>query len=112
MTLRSLLTEPVSVLPALEDATPDRYGNHPKTWGTALPYRGRIEPYDSEEQTTDEDRQIADFRLFLPPDAIISGSDRVTDADGLLYEVIGPPRLHRTPLGPHHREALLRRVTG
>jgi hypothetical protein len=112
MSLANLLTEPISVLPAIEELIPDRYGNRARTFGSSLDYQGRLESFGSSEETTDRDEQIAEFRLFLPPDAIVSGSDQVTDANGLVYEVIGPPRLHRTPRGPHHIECRLKRVTG
>jgi len=105
VSLASLLTEPVSVLPfapGLEDA----YGNPPKTFGDPVPYRGRLEEASESEMLTDEDKQVGHWRLFLPPAAVIGGLDRVT-AQGKTFEVDGPPKVHRTPRGPHHIEVQL-----
>lgn len=109
MSLASLLTQTVEVLHR-SDGAEDDYGNPVAEWSDGVSYPGRLEQRSGSELTVDRDTQVADWVLFLPPDAVISGDDRVT-WDDMTFEVIGPPVVARAPRGPHHVEAALRRTS-
>lgn len=101
-----LLTEMVTILNRQTGDGDDDWGRPPETWpepGTDIP--GRLELAAPDEGTDEQDVQFGRRRLFLPAGTTISGRDRVR-VDGILYEVVGPPIIHRTPRGPHHIEAV------
>jgi hypothetical protein len=108
VSLSTLLAQTGSVLPFAASGV-GTYGNPAVSYGEPVAYPCRLEPVTEAEILLDRNLQIGDFRLFLPADAAIGGRDRFQDAEGNVYEVVGPPRLHRTPRGPHHVEAVLRR---
>lgn len=108
--IRHLLTQTITILNRTTGADDD-WGRPGETWpepGTDVP--GRFELSAPDEDTDEQDVQIGRHRLILMPDVTLSGRDRVR-VDGTLYEVDGPPIVHRTPRGPHHIEAVCRAVT-
>lgn len=105
MSLRSLLTQTVTVQTHTAGAD-DVFGNQADTFPSSRTYRARLEQTAEDEQVVDRDTLRTDWLLILPPEAQISGRDRVV-ADGVTFEVVGPPAVQRTPRGPHHIEARL-----
>lgn len=105
MTLRSLLTQTVTVKHRSDGAV-DRFNNPSDVFDAGTVYRARLEQATGDEQMTDRSVQTSDWLLFLPPEAVIGGRDRV-EADGSTFEVVGPPVVQRTPRGAHHIEARL-----
>lgn len=103
-----LLTETVTVLARSEGAT-DAYNRPVETWATSVTVNGRLELVTPSEGTDEQDVQVGRYRLFVPHDTPITGRDRV-QVDGVTYELLGPPVVHRTPRGPHHIEAVCRAV--
>lgn len=110
MSLESLLTQTVTVLDRSEGAVDD-YGNPVVTFSSGTDYLARLEQTAGTEITSGRETLVADWTLYLPPDAEIHGGSRVL-ADGVTFEVIGPPAKQRTPRGVHHIQANLRHVEG
>lgn len=109
MSLRALLSQTVIVLRYSDTAETDGYGNLVPGWTSPRQYPGRLEPQAGSEVTTGSSVQVSDWKLYLPPEAVIEGRDRV-QADGVTYEVVGPPARRRTPRGDHHVEVRLQVV--
>lgn len=104
-----LLDQTVTIL-ARDTSGTDDWGRAVETWPEpGVDVRGRLELATGAEETDDQDVQTSRWRLFLKPDVTISGRDRVR-ADGVTYEVDGPPTVQRTPRGPHHLQVSLRAV--
>lgn len=99
-------TATISDTPA---TTSDAEGN----WTPGTPVTStepcRLEDSQSIEVFDGANRIIADARLFLGPDASITGRSEVT-VDAKPFVVVGKPTEQRTPRGVHHVEALLRRA--
>ncbi|MGE3835249.1 MAG: hypothetical protein AB7H43_10730 [Acidimicrobiia bacterium] len=108
MTIRGLLTQTVLVHHHSTGAD-NAYGVAADQWDAGTSHRARLEQATGSESTVDQDVQASDWRLFLDAGVAIGGRDRVV-ADGVTYEVVGPPLIQRTPRGPHHVEATLRVV--
>ncbi len=91
--------------------TDDEYGNPRPDWDNAsrVNVAARVEPAATSELTVDRDSVIADATGFFETDADITAYDRV-ECDGLTYEVVGTPGLHRAPRGAHHYEVVLTRA--
>lgn len=106
--LAQLLTEQVTLLTRSEGAE-DTYGRASETWTEGSTVNGRLELDTPSEDTDVQDVQVGRYRLFLPPSTSLDGRDRVK-VDGVTYELLGPPVVHRTPRGPHHLEAVCRAV--
>lgn len=111
MSITRLLGDVVTVYPASTGT--DEYGNTVLTYGSGTDYPARMEQTTGTEVTQDRDTQVADWVLFLNPDAVITGDSRVV-FNGSTFEVLGPPSTPTTPrtVGAHHIEARLRHVTG
>lgn len=113
MALADLLSQSVTVLHFREDGAADGYGNLTPVWDLPTVHRARLEQVGGSEVTVGASVQVADWDLYLvsEDDAArqIKGRDRVL-ADGVTYEVVGPPTIHRAPRGKHHVEARLRVV--
>ena len=107
--MRHLLTQAVVVQTRVEGAEND-FGNPTVTW-TDTEYLGRLEQSTGREHNDSRAAQVGEWLLFLLADAVIDGNSRVV-ADGLTFEVIGPPAVQRTTRGEHHIEARLRHVEG
>lgn len=109
MSLSSLLTQRVWILPHSSGAD-DEYGNPTDSYGDAVLVSGRIEQRAAREETADRDTPVSDWVLYLHPDTQIGSFDRVQDADGRMFEVVGTPNVQRAPRGAHHIEAQLRNI--
>lgn len=105
MSLTGLLSETVTVIRPGE--TIDEYGDVVPGGETRVDYPGRLEQLSTDELLRDRDTIVADWRVFLPPDADIAATDWV-EGRGHVFHVNGLPMEHRTPRGPHHIEALLK----
>lgn len=94
-------------------STVDAKGNTHPDWANATTATtlAWIQPVSSSEQTTNQDRIVARWRLFLPPAADMLATDRITYA-GETYFVDGEVQTWDNGNGPHHREAYLRKITG
>lgn len=94
----------------------DRYGNQVRDWTQAsnTEVYGRLETEEkrAEEDDADRDQLTARGVCFLPPDADILGTDRIIDAAGVRYEVIGQISTQSTARGPHHLEARVTSIEG
>ena len=109
--LDHLLTQTVE-LAAPEGSGTDDFGETVAAWGPWVPARGRLEvELGDESDGGDRDSSVHTARLFLPATADIGPRHRVR-ADGIVWEVDGPPARHRTPAASHHVEARLRWVEG
>lgn len=109
MTLASLLSETYQILKQTPAGT-DRYNNPEYTFTTASTVRGRIAQRGSEEQQDKRDTVITSYVLILPTGVNVNAYDRVRDAAGQTYEVVGAPLVATTPRGPHHLELTLRHI--
>lgn len=58
------------------------------------------------ENQQDRETEVDTSKVDFPPDAPVNGHSKVL-LDGVMYQVVGPPVLHRTPRGPHHLTANL-----
>lgn len=108
MSLASLLTQTATIIRPSFDAV-DAYGNPQPGTTTSTDYPARLEGLSSDELVRDRDTIVADWRMFLPPDADVSPFDRI-ESDGKTFEVWGDPIEQRAPRGIHHLELRLRRV--
>lgn len=108
MSLARLFTQTVTVVSRTFDAV-DAYGNPQPGTEMSTDYPAWLEALSSQEVIRDRDTIVADWRLFLPPDAAVTPFDRVESA-GRTFEVQGDPIERRTPRGTHHVEVKLRRV--
>jgi hypothetical protein len=109
MSLTGMLTETVTVYSPSFDAM-DAYGNPQPGTETSADYPARLEALTSDELLRDRDTIVADWRVFLPPAAVVSPFARI-EADGKSFEVHGDPIEQRAPRGIHHIELRLKRVT-
>jgi putative hemolysin len=114
VSLRTLLSQFVQVSNRLpdDDRPTDDYGNPLAEYAEPVAYPARLEQRAGDEVTADRDTQLADWVLFLPPDAVVDGYARVVDGYGRAFEVVGPPAVQHTPRGAHHIEARLRHIEG
>ncbi len=111
MTLTSLLVHDVTILTPAEDT--DRYGNTVKNWDNATPttVKGWVSQSSQTEDSDHREAQVSEWRLFLHPNASITGADRVV-WEGITFEVVGPANPAWSPAGRHHLEVPLRVVAG
>jgi hypothetical protein len=111
MTIGRLLTTQVTVL--RPGTATDEYNNSRPDWTapTTATWPGRLEQRTAREVTADQATQVADWVLFLAPEAEIASSDRV-QVDGTVFEVVGPPALATSPWRASHLEVNLRHVQG
>jgi head-tail adaptor len=108
LSLNLLLSETATVV--RYGTAVDEYGNIIRGAATNVVYDARLEQLSSDEIVRDRDTIVADWRIFLPPDADISPYDRV-EARGHIFEVSGLPNEQKSPRAAHHIEARLRFVT-
>lgn len=109
MSLALLLSQTATVV-HVESGTVDRYGDATSVETSRVHYAARVEQAASTETTEGRDTIVSDWRLYLPPDAVIGASDRV-ECSGNVFEVVGAPDAVRSPRGVHHIEARLRYVS-
>jgi hypothetical protein len=74
---------------------------------TRVDYPARLENTDATEVLGEWDTVVSNWRLYLPGEVPIQVLDQV-EVDGVAYEVVGF-NVERTPRGPHHTVARLRR---
>lgn len=78
-----------------------------QTEGVAYARQQRTESEDLDDRQT----QLATHKLFFAIGVELDGSDTVSDDDdGMVLEIIGPPRIKDRPDGPHHIEASAREI--
>lgn len=111
MGIRHLLTGQATIV--RPGTTTDEYNNQVPDWATATrsTWPARLEQLAGREVTADQQTQLADWILYLPPDAQVEGTDRV-EHDGKTFEVVGPPNEATTPRRTSHLEVSLRHVQG
>jgi hypothetical protein len=105
VSLADLLTETATVVSFTYGT--DEYGNEERAVGTPVAWPARLEQLTTEEIVRDEDTVLADWRLFLPADAVIGAYDQV-HARGIIFNVAGLPNEQRAPWGIHHKEVALK----
>ena len=110
MSFRSLLIQQATVVRRTA-ATADRYGNPTYTWADDETYPARLEQLSAEERIVTEDRQVIEWRVFLPASADLTAADRVR-VDGTTFEVFGEPARPYGRRSVHHVEAELKVVSG
>lgn len=106
MSILRLLTQTCTVYTHTAGSR-DEYGEVADTFTAGTSYPCRLEFRTGTENLNDRDTQLAGYLLFLPPEAVLDGHDRVV-VDGVTYEVDGPPLKQSTPRGVHHIEARLK----
>lgn len=89
---------------------PDAYGN-PGLVTSVTTAACEIQQVSRSEDTVNTAQQSEDWSLFVHPDALVEGSDRIV-VDGVAYELVGPPWPARNPRTGvvSHIEAQVRRV--
>lgn len=101
------------------DLAEDSHGNPVADWENAQPVRepARVQPASgsgmaSSENLSGQDTLTTRWRVFLLPMTVATFESRILWR-GLTYEVDGDVELHTDSRSrPHHREALLVRVSG
>lgn len=109
MTLKSLLTEDVTVY-GVTDGVADDYGNVTRTWAEVATELGRFEQRSAQERSDDQEVITSDWVLFLHPDTAVTSRSRVGDVYGRTFEVVGAPAMVRAPHRDVYVEASLRFV--
>lgn len=107
------LRDRVSILSA-EDLPTDDHGNIVFDWDNdnAKVEPAEVVPLSSSENLSAQDTVTTRWRVFLLPFTAADSKSRILWR-GLIYEVDGDVELHTDSRArPHHREALLSRVTG
>lgn len=105
------LTETVSLIVVTQTGAEDRYGNETEEEAAAVDVLASVEPLATSESEIGEDVRISRYRVLCSPDAAVDGLARV-EWRGRSLEVIGEPKLHVSPRGPHHFEFEIREVLG
>lgn len=93
------------------DGPPDDLGVATVTETQTVVTGCSVQPLSTEEELSDVDRVVTRWRLFAPPDTVLTATDAVLVA-GVLYEVDGDPQVWTWAGTPHHLVCLLRRATG
>ena len=92
----------------------DGKGNQIRDWANPVGATAAawVQPQGTTEQALNQDRVVSRWRIFIEPTADIVATDRVS-WNGLTFQVDGEIQTWDDPRGnAHHREGLLRRVTG
>jgi hypothetical protein len=109
MSLATLLTEPVTIQTASSGAV-DVFNDATTDYSAGTEVLGRLEQRSAQEVTEGRDTLVSDWVLYLHPDVVVGGRDRVVDQYMRTFEVVGPPIMQRSPRGPHHLQVNLRHV--
>lgn len=88
----------------------DDYGN-PITEETRTTHRAEVQPLASSETVAAGQLVETRYRAFLPH-GVVLGSSGAIYWDGKKYEVEGEVETHKVLGRPHHKEAVMHRVTG
>lgn len=114
MSFAKLLIEPVLLIPPTTSV--DQYGNQVRSHDAAsgVSSRAWLTQTVASEDQTNRDSQSQDWYGYLLPDAPIAGDWQVQRlSDGVIFEVVGPPKPGRSPNTAHrHIRVALRYVTG
>lgn len=114
MSLDALMTMTVAVLRA--DTDTDRYGDTVQDWteATSTAAKAWISQRTADELLEHRNAELSEWVGFFPPTTDIAAGDRVSwTAEGLTFEVSGPPNpAWRPQSGRHHYEVPLRVVEG
>lgn len=114
MPVEDLFFQTLTVITKEMSDVKDDMGNYiVETTGTTN-YAGKIQPRldrSTFEHLLGRDTVVANWKAFLPANAAVTYLDQIV-ADGVTYEVVGPPYLARGPLGVNHIEIALREYEG
>lgn len=113
MSYRGLLNQPLTIQRRGATSTDPDYGNDVPGTVSSVATEGYVEQTDAQEVTVDRETYRTDWRVFLPADVAIDGSDRIVHGSRTL-EVIGSPHEVWNPRtrATHHKECRAREVTG
>jgi hypothetical protein len=92
----------------------DGKGNQRRDWSaaTSTTTPAWVQPVSSDEQNLNQERVVSRWRIFLPPTADVTATDRLTHG-AVTYQVDGEVQTWDSGSGSaHHREAMLLRVVG
>lgn len=90
MSVRALLTQPVTVQPMLP-GTPDDYGNTPLTpTGSPVAELGYLDQKDTVEYVNGRDTTVTKWKAFLAPESAVTALATVTFG-GQVFQVDGQP---------------------
>lgn len=90
MSIRRLLTQPVTVQPMLP-GEPDDYGNTPNAaHGQPVAEFGYLDQKDSVEHLDDRDTVVTKWKAFLASDSVVTALSTVTFG-GQVFQVDGEP---------------------
>jgi len=91
----------------------DDNGDTVKLWDDATETNACV--WITQRSTTEtagnREQQVSGWFIVAELDAPLAADSRVVH-DGRTFEVVGHPKIARTPRGAHHTEADLREVTG
>jgi hypothetical protein len=92
VSLRSLCSEPVTLLARVDAGVEDEYGS-PTYTDTPTPTFAYFEaPLRQQyEDTTATEQEASEVRVYVAPDVTPTGYDALQRADGRTYDIIGPP---------------------
>lgn len=112
MSFRGLLNQPLTIERRATTGTDD-YGNGAPSTITTVETEGYVEQTEATEITVDRETYRTDWRVFLPVEVEVDGSDRIVYGSRTL-EVLGTPHEVWNPRTRtvHHKEVLAREVTG
>lgn len=88
----------------------DAYGN-PITAETRTLHRAEVQPLSSSETVAAGQLVETRYRAFLPHSTVLDPTGAIY-WDGKKYEVEGDVETHKVLGRPHHKEAVMHRVTG
>lgn len=88
----------------------DQYGNQ-VTVETRSRHRAEVQPLSSAENVVAGQQVQTRYRVFLPVSSTLTATSAVY-WDGVKYEIEGDVELHKLIGRPHHKEAVLSRVSG
>jgi hypothetical protein len=92
VSLRSLCSEPVTLLQRLDAGAEDEYGS-PTYADDRVATFAYIEPPIRQqfEDTASMEQASSEVRIYLAPDVAPTAYDAIERADGRVYEIVGPP---------------------
>lgn len=110
MSLATMLTRTATISRKTQTGPEDDY-NMPTWVATSTSAPCYLEPAsESEDLAGRQVQTVSVWAVFLPGVAL--GPNDTVTVDGIEYEVVGEPERWHTPVGEHHVEVGLRRVTG
>ena len=109
-TLARLLGQTAAIFRPVK--APDGFGDRRDQWPTspAQTVKCRLQQVSGTEVTEGRDLAVGQWRVYLPPTAVISEKDRVR-IDGKTFEVVTVYPVH-SPAGLHHYRCELETFSG